>query len=79
MRDLTYQEALDDPEMPFRRFVAACVELWNRAVVIYEAAGSPNGPAHEGTNVSSWFEFRMDAAVEAAQDLLNNDSSEPCD
>lgn len=56
MRDLSFQEALDDPEMPFRRFVAACTELWNRAVVIYEAAGSPNSPAMEGNNVSSCFE-----------------------
>jgi hypothetical protein len=81
MRDLSYQDALDDPEMPFRRFVAACTELWNRAVVIYEAAGSPNGPALEGNNVSSWFETRMDAAeaVEAANELLSSYSGEPCE
>jgi hypothetical protein len=81
MRDLSYQEALDDPEMPFRRFVAACTDLWNRADVIYEAAGSPNGPALEGNNVSAWFDARMDAAeaVEAANELLSNDSADPCD
>jgi hypothetical protein len=74
MRDPSYHEALDDPEMPFRRFVAACTELFNRAVVIYEAAGSPNGPALEGNNVSSWFEARMDSAeaVEAVYELLSN-------
>ena len=81
MRDLSFQEALDDPEMPFRRFVAACTELWNRAVVIFEAAGSPNSPAMEGNNVSSWFEAHMDAAeaVEAINELLSADSGDPCD
>jgi len=52
MRDLSFQEALDDPDGPFRQFVEECIGLWNRAVEVYEAAGSPNGPAEDDDNVT---------------------------
>jgi hypothetical protein len=72
MRDLSFQDALEDPALPFRRFVQDCVDLWNRAVEAYEAAGSPNGPVGEGNNVTNWFIDRMDDAdaVQAAEELL---------
>ncbi len=74
MRDVSFQEALDDPDMPFRKFVAECVELRNLAVKAYEAQGSPFGPAEDGTNVTRWVEGRMDewdAVVEAESILLD--------
>ena len=72
MRDLSFQDALDDPALPFRRFVADCVELWNQAVAAYEDAGSPNGPAATGSNVTDWLIDRIDdaEAVQAVEELL---------
>jgi hypothetical protein len=72
MRDLSYQEALDDPEFPFQQFVQGCVGLWNHAVEIYEKAGSPNGPADEGDNLTSWVLAKLDAlaAIGEAEALL---------
>ena len=72
MRDLSFQEALDDPDGPFRQFVEECIGLWNRAVEVYEAAGSPNGPAEDDDNVTRWFIDRMEDldAVQAAQQML---------
>ena len=61
MHDLAFQDALDDPESPFRKFVEKCVALWNRAVEVYEAAGSPNGPAEDDDNVTRWFGDKMAA------------------
>lgn len=72
MRDLSYQDALDDPELPFQLFVQRCVGLWNRAVEIYEENGSPNGPAEAGDNLTSWVLTRLDtlAAIGEAEELL---------
>jgi hypothetical protein len=72
MRDLSFQDALEDPALPFRQFVQTCVELWNRALEAYEDAGSPNGPAGQGSNVTDWFIDRMDDAdaVRAGEELL---------
>jgi hypothetical protein len=70
-RDLSYQEAFEDPELPFQQFVRGCVGFWNRAVEIYERAGSPNGPAEEGDNLTFWVLARVDAvdAIGTAGDL----------
>ena len=78
MPDLSFQQALDDPDGPFRRFVAQCVDLWNRAVVVYEQDGSPNGPAEDGDNVTRWMLHRIDQfdAVCAAEELLGFDKDE---
>ncbi len=72
MRDLSFQEALDDPELPFQQFVQGCVGLWNRAVEIYEAAGSPNGPAEDGDNLTLWVLARVEVAdaIASAEELL---------
>jgi hypothetical protein len=41
MRDLAFQDVLDDPELPFRQFVGKQrMAVWNRAVEIYEAPSS---------------------------------------
>lgn len=75
MRDLSYQDALNDPELPFRQFVRACVELWNRASLRYEQAGSPYGPASEGDNVTRWMMYRIEVAehIQAAEEMLGLD------
>ena len=77
MRDLSFQDALDDPELPFRQFVEKCLALWNRAVEIYKAQGSPNGPAEEGSNVTDWVLGRIEGleALAEAERLLD----EPCE
>jgi hypothetical protein len=73
MRDLTFQEALDAPDLPFRRFVADCVELRSSAVLAYESAGSPDGPVGDGDNVLNWVLAKLDGldAVAAAEDFLD--------
>ncbi|MEO8538137.1 MAG: hypothetical protein ABI577_00235 [bacterium] len=78
MRDLSFQEALDDPELPFQQFVQGCLDLWNRAVEIYEAAGSPNGPAEDGDNLASWVLAKLNAlaAIGEAEELLGLDECE---
>jgi hypothetical protein len=72
MRDLSFAEALDDPDLPFRKFVAACVDLWNLASTAYELAGSSFGPADQNENVAGWVMHRLDIAdhLSAAEEIL---------
>lgn len=75
MPDLSFQEALNDPDLPFQQFIQACVQLWNVATEQYEQAGSPYGPADAGDNVSRWVLHQMEDMehVQAAEELLGLD------
>ena len=75
MRDLPYLYSLAEPELPFRKFAEAGVELWNRASRAYEKAGSPLGPADKGDNVTRWLQRKIEVAnhIHAAEELLGLD------
>ncbi|MEO6044375.1 MAG: hypothetical protein ABIQ47_10695 [Tepidiformaceae bacterium] len=61
--------------MPFRKFVAKCVDLWNRASSADEEAGRPYGPAGVGDNLISWIVTRIEAAnhIQVAEEILGLD------